>query len=956
MIDIEGNQHEVIDAKERIVMRYDYDMLGSPIHQASMEAGERWMLNNVAGNPIRTWDSRGFQRRMNYDALQRPIGLFVTDTNGAEFMAEKTEYGESMPDPETTNHRSKPWKVYDGAGVLVSESYDFKDNLIRSTRQLLSDYKVQVDWAQNPQPENETFSSRTLYDALNRPIQIVAPHSSRAGTKLNVTRPVYNEANLLERVEVWLEQNAEPAGLLNPDTATQHAVKNIDYNARGQRELIEYGNSVSTSYEYDALTFRMTHLQTLRNVDKLQDLFYTYDPAGNITAIRDDAQQTIYFDGQVVRPDAEYTYDAIYRLIEAKGREHIGQASIPHTTWNDRGRVNLAHPNDGQKMRNYFEFYEYDEVGNILRFDHKAYNGNWIRAYDYNEASLIEPGKKSNRLSRTVVHPNGQQPISELYTHDSHGNMTSMPHLSQMGWDFRDQLHTVDKGGGCMAYYVYDAAGQRVRKMVEKNNGTLIEERIYLGGFEIFRRCNGSGITLERETLHIMDDKQRIALVEARTIDTQNIDIAPRQLVRYQLGNHLGSASLELDRDGQIISYEEYTPYGSTTYQAVRSQTEMPKRYRYTGKERDEESGLYYHGARYYAPWLGRWTSADPAGMTNGTNLYLYTSNNPVGKRDPTGLNDQQCVMPLPWEEELGLSSESTDPNAPTALEESLQMSIPSEHMPHMAETTPLEQQLQQSIPSEHNIESAIRTVSPIPRSAVRVTEPHIDPMPTRRGLSPTDPNARLRPAEHALGEHLIRGGRGRSPYVSASMNPRGVPNIPGSQRLYIDIDRAVAEGAEFISEADLSRDMRQLAEGSPQRYGPRAELWRGAQQAGEREVLFRGRIDPRAIDTPGMRALRHGGRVVQVYGAAMTIYDMGSATVESIEVESPRPITAETVRQVGSWGGAWLGFKVGAAGGALLGIETGPGAIVTGLVGGLIFGTAGYFGADWVADYIYEN
>ena len=40
-------------------MRYDYDMLGNRIHQASMEAGERWMLNDVAGKPIRAWDSRG---------------------------------------------------------------------------------------------------------------------------------------------------------------------------------------------------------------------------------------------------------------------------------------------------------------------------------------------------------------------------------------------------------------------------------------------------------------------------------------------------------------------------------------------------------------------------------------------------------------------------------------------------------------------------------------------------------------------------------------------------------------------------------------------------------------------------------------------------------------------------------------------------------------------------------
>ena len=210
-----------------------------------------------------------------------------------------------------------------------------------------------------------------------------------------------------------------------------------------------------------------------------------------------------------------------------------------------------------------------------------------------------------------------------------------------MHWDYKDQLRQTDLGGGGAAYYVYDASGQRVRKVWEKAPG-LIEERIYLGGFEIFRKHGGpigaNTATLERETLHVMDDKQRIALVETRTLDTAGNDPAPRQLIRYQFGNHLGSASLELDEQAQIISYEEYAPYGSTTYQAVRSQTETPKRYRYTGKERDEESGLYYHGARYYAPWLGRWTSVDPSGLRDGTNVYAYVKNNPTNYSDPTGL------------------------------------------------------------------------------------------------------------------------------------------------------------------------------------------------------------------------------------------------------------------------------------------------------------------------------
>ncbi len=78
-----------------------------------------------------------------------------------------------------------------------------------------------------------------------------------------------------------------------------------------------------------------------------------------------------------------------------------------------------------------------------------------------------------------------------------------------------------------------------------------------------------------------MDDEQRIALVETRTVDTTNTDRAPAQLIRYQLGNHLGSASVELDDQARIISYEEYYPYGSTSYQAIKQGIETPKRYKY---------------------------------------------------------------------------------------------------------------------------------------------------------------------------------------------------------------------------------------------------------------------------------------------------------------------------------------------------------------------------------------
>ncbi|MDJ0570036.1 MAG: RHS repeat-associated core domain-containing protein, partial [Pleurocapsa sp. MO_192.B19] len=673
-LDIEGNQRSVTDALERKVMVYDYDLLGNVIHQHSMEAGERWLLNNVAGNPIRRWDSRNQMFRMSYDELQRPTHSFVQQPGEGEALVERLVYGETHSEAER-NLKGQLYQHYDQAGVVTNERFDFKGNLLSSSRTMATEYKQIVDWSalstltdldaianaalgNLDTSDRGIFTSFSQYDALNRPVMMVTPHNSI--TLPNVIQPSYNEANLLEEVDVWLRQSTTPTNLLDPTTADLHAVTNIDYNAKGQRTLIEYGNQATTSYEYDSKTFRLTRMLTIRpqppfnetENQSVQDLRYTYDPVGNITYIYDhsDIQNIIYFRNKRVEPSSSYEYDPLYRLDKATGREHLGQTTDgqlnPPTAPDafNKFHTGLDHPGNGNAMGTYIKRYIYDAVGNILSMQHRGSNPahpGWTRTYAYNEASLIESDKLSNRLSSTEL--TGNNPLVSSYIHDDHGNMIWMPHLENhadptapnMHWDYNDQLQQADLGGGGTAYYVYDAAGQRTRKIVEKSPG-LIEERIYLGGFEVFRKRNGTGtITLERETLHVMDDQQRIALVETRT---QGNDPAPQQLIRYQLGNHLGSASVELDAAGAVISYEEYYPYGSTSYQAVRSQTETSKRYRYTGKERDEESELYYYGARYYVPWLYRWTSSDPMGIDDGVNSYAFVQANPINVIEINGM------------------------------------------------------------------------------------------------------------------------------------------------------------------------------------------------------------------------------------------------------------------------------------------------------------------------------
>jgi len=137
----------------------------------------------------------------------------------------------------------------------------------------------------------------------------------------------------------------------------------------------------------------------------------------------------------------------------------------------------------------------------------------------------------------------------------------------------------------------------------------------------------------------VLDGVKRLAMVETKTVDAGVPVGTPAPKQRYQLGNHLGSAMLELDEAGLIVSYEEYHPYGSSAYRSARSGVEVSaRRYRYVGMERDDETGLYLMGARYYACWLGRWTSADPMGIgADGPGLYNYTRGSPVTLSDPSG-------------------------------------------------------------------------------------------------------------------------------------------------------------------------------------------------------------------------------------------------------------------------------------------------------------------------------
>ena len=224
-------------------------------------------------------------------------------------------------------------------------------------------------------------------------------------------------------------------------------------------------------------------------------------------------------------------------------------------------------------------------------------------------------------------------PISVSYSYDDCGQCVSEGVERKYEWDhagrlrsFRNQATDATEPTQYVQY-LYDASGQRVKKLNRKQLGSDWDVVVYIDGVLEQRTQQRGATTKQGAVLHVLDGGKRLGM--RRTGET--FDAKPEHLLL--LSDHLGSGSVELDWSlGDFLDREEFRPYGETSFGSY-----AHKRYRFTGKERDEESGLNYHGARYYAPGLARWMSPDPKGLVDGVNVYGYVRGNPVRLSDPTG-------------------------------------------------------------------------------------------------------------------------------------------------------------------------------------------------------------------------------------------------------------------------------------------------------------------------------
>ncbi len=637
---------QVIDARGNVAEKREHAMLGQVLRVLSVDAGERRALTDASGAPLVAANDRGNVFRWTYDDLRRPLEDYVIAPGEPEVLVCKRIYGDGKNAEAAANaslseaeprgrHRGRLFRVYDGGGQLTVLGYDLDGNVELTERRLCNLPKTiaeaeaagvatrLTDWSriagfehvedidavvadERLLDERDPFVTFADYDAHGRAILQASPSGA-------VQRSHYSEDGLLDRVE-----RDDSSG-----TSLAYAVDSFD--PLGRPLDVRHGEAARTQYSYDAVTERLVRLRTTSPGGKtLQDLHYAYDPIGNITRIRDLAQPDVFFANAKVEAVNDYRYDALYRLVEATGREHEGQSDAADAS--SRAPVRSVHPNDPTAMRRYVQRYRYDVCGNLTALVHEAGAGSFRRHYEYSAFGnrLRATGRRSDDLP-------------ERYEYDAHGNMTAMPHLGALAWNEHDQLERVQ--AGTQRVYLQYAGGVRIRKLV-CNGEAVVEDRIYLGDEEHYEKRR-KGVLVERTiTEHVAGGALRI---ETKDIEDGKSLAVPRRLNRHQLTNHLGSTTLEVDEGGRVISYEEYHPFGTTAYRATTSEIDVPpNRYRYTSMERDEETGLSLHGARYYAPWLGRWTAADPSGLADGVNRFAYAGNRPIGSRDTSGLFEER--------------------------------------------------------------------------------------------------------------------------------------------------------------------------------------------------------------------------------------------------------------------------------------------------------------------------
>ena len=457
-------------------------------------------------------------------------------------------------------------------------------------------------------------------------------------------------------------------------------IDTIVYDEHGQRVYIKYGNGVETRYRYDDKRRWLKDIETRnKQTDEVfQKITYRFDKVGNVLGYSNDAS--------VYETSQSYTYDSLYQLIGVEGTSNqykaiksfgstpvnvakykqdfafdgIGNMTRKASTTNLPGARGNAYP---KAELDYSLDYEYDPA-----YAHRlVHAGNRYYRYDANGNITAEKDGPFTEDDEFIFTYN-YDPDTDVYgtdygfgldapkeTEETHPE-NLFAYRRNYTWNEKNQL-TKSSDRSYTVHYRYGEDGQRAFKYTEEGRSeTLYFNNFYTIHIPVQDKNNPQGLRVHK---HIFVGNSR--LVTAMTHTDNNGDNAEQREKRYYYhSDHLGSAQFVTDWRGRQYEHIEYTPYGELWIEEVAAGLDkLP--FRFTGKEMDEETGLYYYGARYLDPKYSRWLSGDPAlsdyiptagtdpsklagmgGVYNTVNLHLYhyAGNNPVKYTDPTGMFD----------------------------------------------------------------------------------------------------------------------------------------------------------------------------------------------------------------------------------------------------------------------------------------------------------------------------
>jgi len=452
--------------------------------------------------------------------------------------------------------------------------------------------------------DNGTVSEELYFGKLGETVKTVRTINDGDTTSTYTTKYAFDNLGRMRTLTYpdgeILTYSYGKGGLLKSATGETSSgrkvyLEDMKYDEFGQRTYMKYGNGAESTYTYEPVMRRLTNLKTTSAEGKtLQNIAYQYDEVGNILSRRNSEFNTT--DNISRNSEQSYTYDNRDRLTSSGGK-------FDYETWN---------PFWNKRVNTYSSDFEYNITGKILRKNQE-------------NKGLIEDTGETVTIGETTYVWNyeygGAQPNAvtkagtRTFSYDLNGNMTTMMDSSAslnrtLLWDEENRLKkTTDTSTSLSAgttgtnsivtTYGYGADGMRAVKKGKYGTVQYVSENYVVRNKDLISKHVFAGNTRLVSNMVMREEKS------GKMVSTE-------QGCYYYHADHLGSSSVVTDKDGKFYEQIEYFPYGETWVhnKAVAEQESTP--YKFTSKELDPETGLYYFGARYYDGKLSRWTAADP--------------------------------------------------------------------------------------------------------------------------------------------------------------------------------------------------------------------------------------------------------------------------------------------------------------------------------------------------------